>query len=119
MSGRRRPGRPEGSPGLCEPPKDGTAGFVEPIQPTSNNHAGLIWAIADLLRGDYKPAEYQKVILPLVLLRRLDCVLEPTKQQVLDRIAKAKVQNVGWLLNGHNRVRGLQQQPPDDAGHPR
>ena len=43
-----------------------------------NNHAGLIWAIADLLRGDYKPAEYQKVVLPLVLLRRLDCVLEPT-----------------------------------------
>jgi hypothetical protein len=40
-----------------------------------NNHAGLIWAIADLLRGDYKRAEYQKVILPLVLLRRLDCVL--------------------------------------------
>ena len=37
-----------------------------------NNHAGLIWAIADLLRGDYKRAEYQKVILPLVLLRRLD-----------------------------------------------
>ena len=53
-----------------------------------NNHAGLIWAIADLLRGDYKRAEYQKVILPLVLLRRLDCVLEPTKPQVL---ARAKV----------------------------
>ena len=63
-----------------------------------NNHASLIWAIADLLRGDYKPAEYQKVVLPLVLLRRLDCVLEPTKQQVLDRVAKATVQNVGWLL---------------------
>ena len=63
-----------------------------------NNHAGLIWAIADLLRGDYKPAEYQKVVLPLVLLRRLDCVLEPTKQLVLDRVAKATVQNVAWLL---------------------
>jgi type I restriction enzyme M protein len=52
-----------------------------------NNHAGLarrslIWAIADLLRGDYKPHEYGRVALPLVLLRRLDCVLEPTKAQV-------------------------------------
>jgi hypothetical protein len=36
-------------------------------------HAGLIWAIADLLRGDYKRSEYGRVILPLVLLRRLDC----------------------------------------------
>lgn len=63
-----------------------------------NNHAGLIWAIADLLRGDYKPAEYQKVILPLVLLRRLDCVLEPTKQRVMERAATASVQNLGWLL---------------------
>src|SRR5205085_4109954 len=63
-----------------------------------NNHASLIWAIADLLRGDYKPSEYQRVILPLVLLRRLDCVLEPTKQQVMDRLAKTTVQNVGPLL---------------------
>ena len=47
-----------------------------------NNHAGLIWSIADLLRGDYKQSEYGRVILPLVVLRRLDCVLEPTKQQV-------------------------------------
>jgi len=34
-----------------------------------NNHAGLIWAIADLLRGDYKQSEYGRVILPLVVLR--------------------------------------------------
>jgi type I restriction-modification system DNA methylase subunit len=52
---------------------------------THNNHAGLIWAIADLLCGDYKQSEYGRVILPLVLLRRLDCVLEPTKAQVLAR----------------------------------
>ena len=55
------------------------------VRAAINNHAGLIWAIADLPRGDYKRAEYQKVILPLVLLRRLDCVLEPTKDQVLAR----------------------------------
>ncbi len=48
----------------------------------ANNHAGLIWSIADLLRGDYKQSEYGRVILPLVVLRRLDCVLEPSKKQV-------------------------------------
>ena len=58
-----------------------------------NNHAGLIWAIADLLRGDYKRAEYQKVILPLVLLRRLDCVLEPTKDKVLARAKTIESEN--------------------------
>ena len=39
--------------------------------------------MADLLRGDYKQSEYGKVILPLVVLRRLDCVLAPTKANVL------------------------------------
>lgn len=46
---------------------------------TIRNHAAFIWSVADLLRGDYKQSEYGKVILPLVVLRRLDCVLEPTK----------------------------------------
>ena len=63
------------------------------------NHASLIWSIADLLRGDYKQAEYQKAILPLVVLRRLDCVLEPTKDRVLQRLATTTVQNVGPLLS--------------------
>jgi len=47
----------------------------------------FIWSVADLLRGDFKQSEYGKVILPLTVLRRLDCVLEPTKDTVL---AKAK-----------------------------
>jgi hypothetical protein len=51
--------------------------------PRLENHAGLVWRLADLLRGDYKQSEYGRVILPLVVLRRLDCVLEPTKQQVI------------------------------------
>ena len=55
---------------------------------TIRNHAAFIWTVADLLRGDYKQSEYGKVILPLTVLRRLDCVLEPTKQQVLDQAAK-------------------------------
>lgn len=45
--------------------------------------ANFIWSVADLLRGDYKQADYGKVILPLTVLRRLDCVLEPTKERVL------------------------------------
>jgi len=42
------------------------------------NHAAFIWSVADLLRGDFRRSEYGRVILPLVVLRRLDCVLEPT-----------------------------------------
>ena len=43
----------------------------------------FIWSIAELLRGDYKQSEYGKVILPLVVLRRLDCVLADTKAKVI------------------------------------
>jgi type I restriction enzyme M protein len=42
---------------------------------------GFIWSVADLLRGDDKQSEYGKVILPLTVLRRLDCVLETTSVQ--------------------------------------
>jgi len=69
---------------------------------TINNHAAFIWSVADLLRGDYKQSEYGKVILPLTVIRRLDCVLAPTKDAVLKR-AKAlhgKVENVGPILEG-------------------
>ena len=52
--------------------------------------ANFIWSIADLLRGDYKQSEYGRVILPLTVLRRLDCVLEPTKQKVLDTLPQVK-----------------------------
>ncbi|MER9402073.1 type I restriction-modification system subunit M [Mesorhizobium sp. M0615] len=45
--------------------------------------SSFIWSVADLLRGDYKQADYGKVILPFTVLRRLDCVLEPTKDAVL------------------------------------
>ncbi|MDO9176776.1 MAG: class I SAM-dependent DNA methyltransferase [Agitococcus sp.] len=53
------------------------------------NHQALssfIWSVADLLRGDYKQSEYGKVILPFTVLRRLDCVLEATKPDVLAEI---------------------------------
>ena len=44
--------------------------------------ADLIWRVADLLRGDYKQSDYGKVILPMTVIRRLDCILESTKQKV-------------------------------------
>ena len=45
--------------------------------------AGKIWEIANRLRGPYRPPQYRLVMLPMVVLRRLDCVLEPTKEAVL------------------------------------
>jgi type I restriction enzyme M protein len=64
------------------------------------NHASFIWSVADLLRGTYKQSEYGKVILPLVVIRRLDCVLEPTQDAVLKRAKslKGKVENVEPVL---------------------
>jgi type I restriction enzyme M protein len=50
--------------------------------------ANLIWKVADLLRGDYKQSDYGKIILPMTVLRRLDCVITPTKQKVLDYMPK-------------------------------
>lgn len=55
-----------------------------------NGIAGFIWSVADLLRGDYKQSDYGKVILPFTLLRRLDCVLEPTKAAVLEEYKARK-----------------------------
>lgn len=45
--------------------------------------AGLIWSVADLLRGDFKQSQYGRIILPFTVLRRLECVLAPTKDKVL------------------------------------
>jgi type I restriction enzyme M protein len=62
----------------------------------------FIWSVADLLRGPYKPAQYGRVILPLTVLRRLDCVLEPTKEKVLAKAAElkgGKVANAEPILN--------------------
>ena len=64
--------------------------------------AGFLWQVADLLRGDYKQSDYGKVILPFTVLRRLDCVLEPTKAKVIERYAKLKggdLKNLDAVLN--------------------
>lgn len=50
-----------------------------------NDKVNFIWSVADLLRGDLKQSEYGRVILPLVVLRRLDCVLAGTKDAVVER----------------------------------
>jgi HsdM N-terminal domain len=62
-----------------------TPPVASPQREVIQNHAAFIWSVADLLRGNYKQSEYGKVILPLTVIRRLDYVLEPTKQAVLDR----------------------------------
>ncbi|MCA6328047.1 MAG: SAM-dependent DNA methyltransferase, partial [Phenylobacterium sp.] len=56
--------------------------------PPTPNLSAFIWSVADLLRGDYRQSEYGKVILPFTVLRRLDCVLEPTKAAVLAELEK-------------------------------
>lgn len=58
---------------------------------TNNNFsqtAAFIWSVADLLRGDFKQSQYGRVILPFTLLRRLECVLEPSKESVITEIPK-------------------------------
>jgi len=57
----------------------------------------FIWSVADLLRDSFKRAKYPDVILPLTVLRRLDCVLEPAKGKVLETHAKLKgrLENLG------------------------
>jgi type I restriction enzyme M protein len=72
------------------------------------NHAAFIWSVADLLRGDYKQSEYGRVILPMVVLRRLDCVLEPTKAGVLDRYNALKNSGIDNLTPVLEAVSGQQ-----------
>jgi type I restriction enzyme M protein len=68
--------------------------------------ANFIWSIAELLRGDYKQSDYGKVILPLTVLRRLDCVLEPTKDKVLNQIEQLKKMNIQNLEPVLNKITG-------------
>ncbi len=72
-----------------------------------SDKVSFIWSVADLLRGPYKPPQYGRVILPLVVLRRLDCVLARTKEKVIaknDSLKGTKVENIEPILN---RVSGV------------
>jgi type I restriction enzyme M protein len=71
-----------------------------------SERVSFIWSVADLLRGPYKPAQYGKVILPLTVLRRLDCVLEPTKQKVLEKAAALKASGIKDVEPILNRAAG-------------
>jgi len=89
------------------------------------NHAAFIWSVADLLRGDYKQSEYGKVVLPLTVLRRFDCVLAPVKQDMLTKYdqLKGKVENFGPILDQLTEIDGLwehqQVRHPQAARRPR
>ena len=54
----------------------------------TTNLINLVFDIANKLRGPYRPPQYRKVMLPMTVLRRLDCVLAPTKEQVLEEYDK-------------------------------
>jgi type I restriction enzyme M protein len=56
--------------------------------------ANKIWSVADLLLGDFKQAEYGRIILPFMVLRRLECVLEPTREAVLEQYEAVKDQGL-------------------------
>ena len=58
----------------------------------TNNLASEIWAVADLLRGDFKQSQYGRIILPFTILRRLECVLAPTKVAVIEKYKEIKKQ---------------------------
>ncbi|MBB1280260.1 class I SAM-dependent DNA methyltransferase [Pseudoalteromonas sp. SR41-1] len=65
---------------------------------TTNNNfsqtAAFIWSVADLLRGDFKQSQYGRVILPFTLLRRLECVLAPSKDAVVAEFERIKTLNL-------------------------
>lgn len=64
--------------------------------------SNFIWAVADLLRGPYRPPQYERVMLPMTVLRRFDCILEPTKEAVVKRwhtLKDGKIRNIDPILN--------------------
>ena len=72
-----------------------------------NEKANFIWSVADLLRGPYRPNQYKDVMLPLTVLRRLDCVLEPTKAKVLEEYNASKDKGKGILDAKLVRITGV------------
>jgi type I restriction enzyme M protein len=65
-----------------------------------SDKANFLWSIANLLRDTFKRSRYQDVILPFTVLRRIDCVLEPTKEKVLKthNDLKGRLQNLAPTL---------------------
>lgn len=73
---------------------------------THSQLANFIWSICNLLRGPYKRNEYRKVILPLTVLRRFDCLLEPTKAKVLVEYPKLHEKPETLILHRLHQVTG-------------
>ncbi len=65
-----------------------------PLNQTPNNLAAFCWSIADLLRGDFKQSQYGRIILPFTLLRRLESVLDESKDAVLAELDKIAPMNL-------------------------
>ncbi|MBC8090916.1 MAG: SAM-dependent DNA methyltransferase, partial [Pseudonocardia sp.] len=78
-----------------------------PVSATHQQLAGFLWQVADLLRGDYKQSEFGKVILPFTVLRRLDCVLAPTRDAVLARKAEVTARGITNLKPHLPKVAGV------------
>ena len=94
--------------------------------------ANFIWSVADLLRGPYRPPQYERVMLPLTVLRRFDAVLAPTKEAVLKRHTELNAKgilNIDAILNNlakddegnalgfhnHNLVHNPEVKPQDTS----
>jgi type I restriction enzyme M protein len=107
------PAKPDLTPKPASPPAPPRMTTLEPTPAPPKQFSGFseitsfLWQVADRLRGSYKQADYGKVILPFTVLRRLDCVLRPTKQKVLDRHEALKGGTVKNLEPVLNRVAGV------------
>jgi type I restriction enzyme M protein len=96
---------------------------------THTKLANHIWSVADLLRGDYKQSDYGKVILPFTVLRRLECVLEPTRKKVLETYHQFKDKGIDAdrflrRASGHSfyntseyTLKAIANDPPQAAKH--
>lgn len=87
--------------------------------------ASFIWSICNLLRGPYKRNEYRKVILPLTVLRRFDCILAPTKAAVLKEHSAIKAKGDNIIRHRLSQIAGVQfynlskftfDKPPEGSG---
>lgn len=75
----------------------------------SHSHiVSFIWSICNLLRGIYRRNEYRKVILPLTVIRRFDCILEATKDKVLEAIPRLDEKSDNIMLESLTRITGVQ-----------
>ena len=75
--------------------------------PDHSYFANLIWQIADLLRGPYRPPQYERVMLPMTVLRRFDCVLAPSRANVVAEYERRKGKLHGPALEARlNRAAG-------------